>query len=122
MRNSLFKTAATSLAAVLTLSAVALTTPAFAAGGAWHGGSGAHGSWHGGGWRGGDRGGLGWAGVGLAAGALAGAALATPYYYGGSPGYCDPYYGCGGDGPDNGYESGYGYSQGGNSGGANFPQ
>src|SRR5271170_1382722 len=78
LRNSLFKIATTSLAA-LTLSAVALATPASAAGGTWHGGGG---GWHrgGGGWRGGG-GGLGWAGVGLATGVIAGAALATPYYY-----------------------------------------
>ena len=42
MRNSLFKTAATSLAAAPTLSTVALATPASAAG-AWRGGSDAHG-------------------------------------------------------------------------------
>jgi hypothetical protein len=133
---------ATPLAA-LTLSAVALATPASAAdstwhggghsgGGAWHGGGGA---WHGGGgaWHGGSawHGGGGWggAGVGLAVGALAGAALAAPYYYGGDPGYCDPYYGCSdgyapaySSGPTYGYAPSYGYIQGGNSGGSNFRQ
>jgi hypothetical protein len=122
MRSSLFKTVATSLAA-LTLSAVALATPASAAGNTWHGGGhgwhgGGGGAWHGGGggWHGGGGGwGGGWggAGVGLAFGALAGAALAAPYYYGGDQGYCDPYYGCNnGYAPSYGYAPGYGYGYG----------
>jgi hypothetical protein len=123
MIGSFRKTAAASLAA-LAISAVALATPASAFGGStWHGGH--AGGWHGG-WHGGWGGAAVGAGVGLAAGALAGAALATPYYYGG----CDPYYGCGyGSGPAYGYAPSYGYApaygygpQGGNSGGANFPQ
>ena len=116
-----FKKAVGLSLAALTVSTFALATPAIAAGGTWHGGGhwrGSGGHWHGGGV------GLG---LGLVAGAVAGAALAAPYYYNG----CDPYYGCG-YGPASGYAPryygyeyaptyGYGY-QGGNSGGANFPQ
>lgn len=59
--------------------------------------------WHGGGWHGG---GFGWGLGALAAGALIGAAVASPYYYGGYPGYSYgygyPYYG--------GYGYGYPYA------------
>jgi hypothetical protein len=127
-----FRRTATVSIAALALSTLALTAPASAAGSTWHGG---HAGWHGGGggWRGGGN--WGGAGVGLAVGALAGAALAAPYYYGGDPGYCDPYYGCNngygpaygygpvyGYAPSYGYAPNYGYIPGGNSGGANFPQ
>jgi hypothetical protein len=80
-------------AASISAAALAMSSPANAAG--WgHGGWG--GGWHGGGWGGGWRGGYWGPGAGFVAGALIGGALAAPYYYGGYGGY--PY----------GYGYGYG--------------